>query len=395
MTKIRILTAGESHGKKLTGIIEGIPSGLSLDKEKINYQLQRRQKGFGRGGRMKIEKDEVEILSGVRFGKTLGSPITVQISNRDWDNWEKIMAVWDKQKTTPVTVPRPGHADLAGCIKYHTTDIRDILERASARETAVRVAVGAIIRQFLDIFGITIISQITSIHNISVPDTFRKLSEKPSQHIINQLKQLAKKTKKSSLNCSDAKAEKQMIDKIKMIQEKGDSLGGSFEIAALGVPVGLGSHISADRRLDSIIAADMMSIPGIKSVEIGLGAESSTRLGSEMHDPMAPGKNNCVVRSSNRAGGIEGGISNGEPIIVSAVMKPIPTLIRPLPSVDILSGKAVKAHKERTDTCSVPSASIVGEAMLAISLGKVFCEKFGGDSILEFKRHFNGRITSF
>ncbi|MEJ2627875.1 MAG: chorismate synthase, partial [bacterium] len=376
MARIKILTAGESHGKKITGIIEGLPSGLSLNKEKINYQLQRRQKGFGRGGRMQIEKDEVEILSGVRFGNTLGSPITIQITNRDWDNWKKSMAIWEQYKTKPVTVPRPGHADLAGSVKYDTSDIRNILERASARETAIRVAMGAIIRQFLNVFGITIVSQITSIHDIVVPLTFQKLSEQSSRYIIKQLNQLAEKAESSSLNCSDPKAEKQMIDKIKMIQEKGDSLGGSFEVAGLGVPIGLGNHISAPSRLDSIIAADMMSIPGIKSVEIGLGTESSTRLGSEMHDPITPGKNGLFERTSNRAGGIEGGISNGEPIIVRAVMKPIPTLIRPLPSVDIVTGKAVKAHKERTDTCSVPSASVVGEAMLAISLGKAFCEKY-------------------
>ncbi len=394
MARIKILTAGESHGKKITGIIEGLPSGLSLNKEKINYQLQRRQKGFGRGGRMQIEKDEVEILSGVRFGKTLGSPITIQISNRDWDNWKKSMAVWGQYKTKPVTVPRPGHADLAGSVKYGTSDIRNILERASARETAMRVAMGAIIREFLNVFGITIVSHITSIHDIVVPLTFQKLSEQPSRDIIKQLSQLAKKAESSSLNCSDPKAEKQMTHKIKMIQEKGDSLGGSFEIAGLGVPIGLGNHISAPSKLDSIIAADMMSIPGIKSVEIGLGAESSTRLGSEMHDPITPGKNGLFERTSNRAGGIEGGISNGEPIIVRAVMKPIPTLIRPLPSVDMVTGKAVKAHKERTDTCSVPSASVVGEAMLAISLGKAFCEKYGGDSIPEIKRHFHGHPVS-
>ncbi len=394
MSRIKILTAGESHGKKITGIIEGLPSGLPLKKDKINFQLQRRQKGFGRGGRMKIEKDQVEIVSGVRFGNTLGSPITIQITNRDWDNWKKVMAVWDKNEIKPVTVPRPGHADLAGSIKYNTSDIRDILERASARETAARVAIGAIIRQLLNLFGITVISQVTSIHDISVVKTFKNLSEQPSQKIIKKLRELAQKAKNSSLNCYDAKTEKLMIKRIKEIIEKGDSLGGSFEIAGLGVPIGLGSHISPERRLDSIIAADMMSIPGIKSVEIGLGAESSTRLGSEMHDPIVPGKKGIPERTSNRAGGIEGGISNGEPIIVTAVMKPIPTLIQPLPSVDIITGETVNAHKERTDTCSVPSASIVGEAMLSISLGKAFCEKYGGDSILEMRKHFNGN-TSF
>jgi len=296
MSRIKILTAGESHGKKITGIIEGLPSGLPLKKDKINFQLQRRQKGFGRGGRMKIEKDQVEIVSGVRFGNTLGSPITIQITNRDWDNWKKVMAVWDKNEIKPVTVPRPGHADLAGSIKYNTSDIRDILERASARETAARVAIGAIIRQLLNLFGITVISQVTSIHDISVVKTFKNLSEQPSQKIIKKLRELAQKAKNSSLNCYDAKTEKR--------------------------------------------------------------------------------------------------ISNGEPIIVTAVMKPIPTLIQPLPSVDIITGETVNAHKERTDTCSVPSASIVGEAMLSISLGKAFCEKYGGDSILEMRKHFNGN-TSF
>ncbi|MFO7889993.1 MAG: chorismate synthase [bacterium] len=394
MSKIKILTAGESHGKKITGIIEGLPSGLPLNREKINYQLQRRQKGVGRGGRMKIEKDQVKILSGVRFGTTMGSPITIQITNRDWDNWKKIMAVWRKNDTKPLTVPRPGHADLAGSIKYNTSDIRNILERASARETAVRVAIGSILQQFLELFGITVISQVISVHDITAPVTFRNLCEQPNLDITDQLKEMTKKARQSALNCCDPETEKKMIKKIKQIQKKGDSLGGSFEIAGLGVPVGLGSHISPDTRLDSIIAADMMSIPGIKSVEIGLGAESSTRLGSEMHDPIVPGVNGRPERSSNRAGGIEGGISNGEPIIVRAVMKPIPTLKHPLPSVDLMTGKAVAAHKERTDTCSVPSASVVGEAMLAISLGKVLCEKYGGDSVQEMRRYFSAYSAS-
>jgi len=389
MSIIKIQTAGESHGKKITGIIEGLPSGLALSKDKINYQLQRRQKGFGRGGRMNIEKDQVDIVSGVRFGKTLGSPVTIEISNRDWKNWKEIMSVWGKNKIKPLTVPRPGHADLAGAIKYNTSDIRNILERASARETAVRVAAGAIFQQLLEVFGISIISHVISIHDISVPVTFRDLSEQPGLNIIDQCKNMAKKAEKSSLNCCDTETVKRMINRIQEIQAKGDSLGGSFEIAGLGVPIGLGNHISPDTRLDSIIAADIMSVPGIKSVEIGLGTESSARLGSEMHDPIIPGKNGLPERTSNRAGGIEGGISNGEPIIVRAIMKPIPTLMQPLPSVDLSTGQAVDAHKERTDICSVPSASVVGEAMLAVSLGKVFCVKYGGDSLQEMRNHFN------
>lgn len=389
MSKIKIITAGESHGRKITGIIQGLPSGLPLSKEKIDYQLQRRQKGYGRGGRMKIEKDEVDIVSGVRFGKTTGSPVTVQITNRDWKNWEEIMTVWGSDKTQPVTVPRPGHADLAGSIKYNTSDIRNILERASARETAVRVAIGSILQQFLELFGITVISQVISVHDITVPVTFRDLCEQPGLDITDQLRDMAEKARQSALNCCDPETEKKMIKKIKQIQKKRDSLGGNFEIAGLGIPVGLGSHISPDTRLDSIIAADMMSIPGIKSVEIGLGTESGTRLGSEMHDPIVPGKNGLPERTSNRAGGTEGGISNGEPIIVRAVMKPIPTLKKPLPSVDLRTGQAADAHKERTDTCSVASASVVGEAMLAVSLVKVFCKKYGGDSVQEIRRHVN------
>lgn len=394
MSMIKIITAGESHGKKINGIIGGLPAGLELSKEKINFQLKRRQKGYGRGDRMKIEKDQVEILSGVRFGKTLGSPLTIQITNRDWKNWKDIMAVWGKKKIDPVTVPRPGHADLAGSVKYNTSDIRDILERASARETAMRVAIGAIIRQLLELFKISIVSHVTSIHNISVRNSFRDLLEQPSDKIINLIREMAYKAEKSSLNCYDAETEKKMIKRIKEIKKKGDSVGGSFEIAGIGVPIGLGTHTSQQGRLDSIIAADIMSIPGIKSVEIGLGTESGTRLGSKMQDPIIPGKGKIPERSSNRAGGIEGGISNGEPIIVRAVMKPIPTLIKPLPSVDIITGEPVDAHKERTDTCSVPAASIVGEAMLAISLGKVFCHKYGGDSILQMRRHFNADISS-
>ncbi len=390
MGNLRILTAGESHGKGLIGIIDGIPAGLRIDREKIDYQLKRRQKGYGRGGRMKIEKDRVEILSGLRSGTTTGSPIAIFIENKDWANWQEIMGVWKSRTDLPVKIPRPGHADLAGAFKYNHHDLRNVLERASARETAMRVAAGSVIRQLLEIFGIWIGSHVIGIHEVQTDKTFRKLCQESTEKIIENIKEKHRAAEASELRCSDPEVEEKMKKKILQAEKEGDSVGGMFELAALNVPIGLGTYTFWDKRLDAIISGDVMSIPGIKAVEIGFGVESSHHFGSEIHDPILPGKSAIPQRSSNRAGGIEGGISNGEPIIVRAAMKPIPTLKKPLPSVNLETGEPVHAHKERSDVCAVPAASVVGEAMLAISLGKAFCEKFGGDSLEQMQRHYDG-----
>lgn len=388
MPQIRILTAGESHGKALIGILEGMPAGVKIEKEKIDLELQRRQMGFGRSERQKIESDRVEILSGIRFGVTLGSPIAIQILNRDWENWEKRMDPWVGEETQPVEIPRPGHGDLAGAIKYGHRDIRNILERASARETAMRVAIGAILRQFLELFGIWIGSHVIQIHSAMTEKTFRSLMENETspEKVENEILEMVRLADHSEVRCSNPEVETTMRRAIQIAQEKGDTVGGQFEVVALHVPIGLGSHVAWDRRLDAEIAFEMMSIPGIKSVEIGLGTECSLRYGSETHDAIFPG--NPPIRKTNRAGGIEAGISNGQPILVRSAMKPIPTLRKPLPSVHLFSGKPVEAHHERSDICAVPSASIVGEAMLAIALAKAFMDRFGGDHFEQIQRRF-------
>lgn len=388
MPRIRILTAGESHGKALIGILEGMPAGVKIEKEKIDQELQRRQKGFGRGERQKIELDRVEILSGIRFGVTLGSPIAIQIVNRDWENWKNRMDPWGGEETQPVQIPRPGHGDLAGAIKYGHTDIRNILERASARETAMRVAIGAILKQLLEPFGIWIGSHVIQIHSAKTEKTFRKIMEKETslEAVEKEILEMTQSADASEVRCYDPKVAEAMQDAIRMAQEKGDTVGGQFEVVALHVPIGLGSHVMWDRRLDAQIAFEMMSIPGIKSVEIGLGIECADRYGSETHDAIFPG--NPPVRKTNRAGGIEAGMSNGQPILVRCAMKPIPTLRKPLPSVNLSSGEPVEAHHERSDICAVPSASIVGEAMMAITLATAFMDRFGGDHLEQIQRRF-------
>ncbi len=389
MSNLRILTAGESHGKGLIGILEGMPAGLQINREKINEQLNRRQRGYGRGERMKIESDQIEILSGLRFGITLGTPIAVFVENKDWNAWKEKMDIWSGKEDAPLSIPRPGHADLAGAVKYDHTDLRNVLERASARETAMRVALGSIVYQLLEVFGIWIGSHVIQIHRVYSSNTFQKLVEKSTLETADQLKKLHQLAEKSEIRCSDGSVEKDMKETIQQAQKEGDTVGGIFEVAALHVPVGLGSYAVWDRRLDAHIAAELMSIPAIKAVEIGLGIENASRFGSEVHDPIMPGKKFAPVRTSNRAGGIEGGISNGEPIIVRATMKPIPTLTKPLPSVDLNTNQSVSAHKERSDVCAVPAASVVGEAMMAIVLARAFCEKYGGDSLDQMKRHFH------
>jgi len=378
LKKISYMTAGESHGKGLTGIIEGIPAGLELTEEYIAIDLLRRMQGHGRGKRMKIEKDFAEIFSGVRHQITLGSPIALIIKNLDWVNWEDRMAVGKPKKDhKKVTMPRPGHADLAGVMKYDFDDIRNVLERSSARETAMRVAIGAICRKLLEDVGIQIGSRVYQIHDIV--DT-KAIDKDLNMSKLNSL------ADKSSVRCLDKDAEKKMIDVIDQAKSNGDSVGGSFEVIATGMPYGLGSYINADGKLQARISQAMMSVNAFKGVEVGAGFASSAVFGSELHDEILY-ENDKITRSSNNAGGIEGGMSNAQPIHVKVSMKPISTLIKPLRSIDLTTMEPKLAHKERTDSCAVPAASIIGESMLAIVLADALLEKFGGDSMKQLRKH--------
>ncbi|MDR4508880.1 MAG: chorismate synthase [Candidatus Brocadiaceae bacterium] len=372
-------TAGESHGKCLIAMVEGFPSGVCIDNTLINKELKRRQGGFGRGGRMKIEEDRVEILSGIRKNITLGSPICLMIKNSDY----KI------DELPAVTRPRPGHADLAGVLKYNQKDARNILERASARETAARVAAGAVVKDLLAYFGISVFGYVKGIGGIN--------SDKPIENINNAMKN----RDKSDVYCLDAGIEREIIDKIKRMLTGGDSLGGIIEIVVSGLPVGLGSHVQWDQKLDARIACALMSVQAIKGVEIGLGCNVAGKCGSEVHDEIFLENNvrkNSLTggfkRITNNAGGIEGGISNGEPIIARAYMKPIPTLKKSLRSVDLLTKEPIEASYERSDVCAVPAASVVCEAMVAFEIAKAFLEKFGGDSIDEIKRNYEGYVSA-
>ncbi|MCX7724624.1 MAG: chorismate synthase [Thermodesulfovibrio sp.] len=380
---LRFLTAGESHGKGLTGIIEGMPSGVTISKEDINRELKRRQQGYGRGGRMKIESDEVEILSGIRWGKTLGSPITLFIRNRDWDNWEKAMNPDEAFEGThpPLTKPRPGHADLAGLLKYQHIDIRNVLERSSARETAMRVAIGAVAKQFLTNFNIKIGSFVTGIGPEEKQVETAYLDEE-------ELLKLSNLADTSPVRSPWKETEAKFVEIIDQALQSGNTVGGSFIVFATSVPVGLGSHVHWDRKLDSKIAMGIMSIQAIKAVEIGDGVLLGKKYGSEVMDEIFYDKNKKFHRKTNHMGGIEGGISNGMPIIVKATMKPIPTLRKPLKSVDIFTKENSLASYERSDVCAVPSASIIAEAVLAWHIAEALIEKFGGDSLEETKTNF-------
>ena len=380
---LRFLTAGESHGQTLIGIIEGIPAGLELSSDDINHELARRQIGYGRGNRMKIEKDSVEITCGVRWGKTLGSPIGLLIKNKDWVNWSEKMSPDPSHAdcVLPETKPRPGHADLTGIIKYSHNDTRNVLERASARETAMRVALGAVAKKFIGVFGIQLLSHVIEIGGVK--SRVRKIT-------LDNLIDLAEK---SELRCGDKKAESMMKNKIDEARKKGDSVGGIFEVIVINVPVGLGSYSQWDKRMNARLAYAVMSIQAIKGVEIGIGFECAGKFGSEVHDGIYYNrKSRSFYRKTNRAGGIEGGITNGENIVIRAAMKPIATLYSPLDSVDIVTKKPFKASIERSDICAVPAASVVGEAMIAIEIANGFSEKFGGDSIDEIKRNYEGYI---
>ncbi len=383
MGQFRFITAGESHGKGLIAVVEGMVAGLALSEEYIASDLKRRQAGYGRGARMDIERDKAEIISGVRHGFTIGSPISLLTLNRDWDNWRSAMSVESVDKDVePITSPRPGHADLAGAIKYGIRDIRPILERASARETAARVAVGAIARRFLEEFGIAIHSHTISIGGHHVAET----SNVNWQQVEN-----------SALRCADLKAEKSMMAAIDKAKDDGDTLGGVFEVVATGVPVGLGSHVQWCQRFDGEIARAIMSINSVKGVEIGAGFDLAKMAGSEAHDEIEPnlkGSTPFWIRPTNRAGGIEGGISNGEPIVIRAVMKPIATLEKPLSSIDLQSKKVSSAHYERSDVCVVPAGGVIGEAMLAIVLANAMLTKFGGDHLKETLANYHNYISS-
>ena len=367
---LRYLTSGESHGKCLVATLEGMPSGLKVEEAFINAELSRRQTGFGRGGRMQIEQDRIEILSGVKDGLTMGSPIALMIQNKDF----KI------NELPKVTQPRPGHADLTGALKYAHRDIRNVLERASARETAARVAVGAFCKIFLKEFGIDFASHVIRIGSVEANP--EKLS----------FEEIRKNAESSEVRCADPVASKKMVEEITRAKEAKDTLGGVFEVMVVGVPVGLGSFVHYDRKLDARLGRAILSIQAMKAVEIGDGVAGSRKRGSDVHDAIYYDSKKGFHRGTNRSGGIEGGMSSGEPIILRAYMKPISTLLNPLPSVDIVTKKAVKATIERSDVCTVPAAGVIGEAVVAFEIADCFREKFGGDSMAEIQRNYAGYL---
>lgn len=405
LAMLRYLTAGESHGKALVAIVEGVPAGMLLTASHIDHELRRRQAGYGRGRRMQIEHDHAEIVSGVRFGYTLGSPIALIIENRDWKNRRDEMAVEPVPgkggdqipEGERVTRPRPGHADLTGALKYGHRDLRNVLERASARETAARVAVGAVAKRLLDEFGIEVFSHVVSLGGVQA-----------DLEGMNY-EQIREAAEVSEVRTADPEAAKAMMERIDEAKKAGDTVGGVFEVVVLGVPVGLGSHVHWDRKLDAALAHALMSVQAIKGVEVGLGFGVASRFGSEVHDaigyrpygdePPGPGDfrpegRPGFYRASNRAGGFEGGITTGEPIVVRAAMKPISTLYKPLQSVDFYTKEPFAASIERSDTCAVPAAGVVGEAVVAIEVAKAFLEKFGGDSIQEIRRNYEGYLKA-
>jgi chorismate synthase len=379
----KFTTAGESHGRALVAIVEGLPAGLAVDIERINRELKRRQWGYGRGGRMKIEQDQVQILSGVRHGLTLGSPLAVMIENKDWANWTEVMAVEElaepPTKSRVLKRPRPGHADLAGGQKFGARDLRNILERASARETAARVACGAIAKQLLATFGVEILSHVVQLGGI--PDTPLELD----------WNEIAGISEDAPLRCADSDAERRMMELIDAKREAGDTLGGTFEVVARGLMPGLGSHTAWDRKLDGRLAQAVMSIPAVKAVAIGAGLEASNLPGSEVHDEITyNNETKEFIRETNRAGGLEGGITNGEELRIRGHLKPLSTLRRPLRSVDIDTKEDQPAGFERSDITAVPAAGVIGESMVALVLCAATREKFGGDSLGEMKRNFEG-----
>lgn len=392
MTRLRFHTAGESHGQGLVALLEGVPAGLPLVMERdVDPELARRQGGHGRGRRMQIESDRAQVITGVRLGETLGSPLAMAIWNRDWENWTTAMSPLPPEEggnpkaLRPHYLPRPGHADLVGVLKYDRRDVRDILERASARETAARVACGAVAKRLLAEFGIRVHSHVVSIGPVAatVPDT---LPEDLNGAVDDD-----------PVRCLDPEASARMTRAIDEARERGDTLGGVFEVVATGLPAGLGSHVSWDAKLDGRLAGAVMSIQAVKGVEIGLGFEGARRPGSEVHDPIVRAeekpRTGGIGRASNRAGGLEGGVTTGEPLWIRGAMKPISTLRKPLASVDLRDGSPGDAAVERSDVCAVPAAAVVGEAMVALTLADAFLEKFGGDSVAELRRNFDGYLA--
>lgn len=389
---IRFLTAGESHGKTLVTIIDGFPSNIPIPLEYINFHLKRRQQGYGRSTRMKIESDTAQVLSGLRFGKTLGSPISILIENKDWVNWLNEMDLEKKAGgISKVTIPRPGHADLVGLTKYNFDDIRNSIERSSARETTARVAAGTIARKFLEYFGISIGSYVENIGGVYSSKNFYKSLLENKKQVVKSGWDISLKADKSILRVLDKLLEQKIVNKIKSIKKRGDTLGGTFITIASGVPTGLGSFMQYDQRLDADIAFHFMSIHAVKGVEIGSGFSSADKTGSQVHDEIIL-NNKDFSRSSNNAGGIEGGISNGLQILIRSVMKPISTLARPLNTIDLSTMKKVPSRYERSDITAVPACAVISESMLAWVLAKHFLLKFGGDSLEETKDNFDNFI---
>ncbi|QTH44859.1 chorismate synthase [Cohnella sp. LGH] len=382
---LRYLTAGETHGPQLTAIIEGLPSNLELDFEELNFQLQRRQKGHGRGRRMQIETDTAQIVGGVRHGRTTGAPVAVVVENKDWKHWTSVMNVepveGSDETKRRVFRPRPGHADLNGGLKYNLRDLRNVLERSSARETAARVAVGAIARQLLGAFGVKVAGHVVSIGGVEAAAPNLPIDE------------LIAVTEESPVRVADKEAEQKMIELIDRTKADGDTIGGVVECIITGLPVGLGSHVQWDRKLDGRIAQAVVSINAFKGVEVGIGFEAARIPGSQVHDEILYSEEKGFYRGSNRAGGFEGGMTTGEPIVVRGVMKPIPTLYKPLASVDIDTKEAFTAQVERSDACAVPAASVVMEHVVAWEMAKAFLEKFGGDSIEEMKANLDSYLS--
>ncbi|PYO64313.1 MAG: chorismate synthase [Gemmatimonadetes bacterium] len=394
----RFTTAGESHGRGLVAVLEGIPAGLPLSAERINAELKRRMGGYGRGARMKIEADQIEWLAGVRAGETLGSPIAMLVWNRDWEHWQDVMAPeadapgagGESERRRQVTRPRPGHADLAGALKYDRQDARDILERASARETVARVACGAVCKVLLEQFGVDIGSHVVELGGVSA-GVGAQHAQVGAQHAapLQVPRSLNAAADTSPVRCLDPGAEQEMIARIDAAKAAGDTLGGVVEVIALGVPVGLGSHVSWDAKLDGRLAQALMSIPAVKGVELGLGFEAARRKGSEVHDEILPG----LARATNRAGGTEGGMTTGEPVVARVAMKPISTLMAPLRTVDLKTGGPAQAQSERSDVTAVPAMGVIAEAMIALVLAQALLEKFGGDALRETKRNFEGYLA--
>ncbi|MGE5589967.1 MAG: chorismate synthase [Bacillota bacterium] len=404
---LRYLTAGESHGRGLVALVEGLPAGLPVDLAAINEQLHRRQQGYGRGGRMRIEKDQAEILSGVRHGETLGGPVALAVWNRDWDNWTEVMSpeVLPEPPARPRTVtrPRPGHADLAGALKYDRTDARDILERSSARETAARVAAGTLARLLLRQAGAEVYSHVVRIGSVAVPESAAGTDRqegpgdpdgpRPPQALPPEgplpPAELAARAEASPVRCADLATSQAMVQAIDEAKARGTSLGGIAEVLVTGLPPGLGSHVSWDRKLDGLLAQALMSIQSVKGVEVGLGFAAAALPGDQVHDAIYYEEGRGYYRRTNRAGGLEGGMTNGETLVVRAAFKPIATQYRPLATVDLATHQAVEASVERSDTCAVPAGAVIAEAVVAFALAQAYLEKFGGDSLEEFLRNLN------